>query len=70
MMSVNVRTEPRLAVDRPTMLFTGDYLEGFDVSDDGQRFIMTRERAGSTQDEIIIVRPDLPPDPRHKGFKL
>ena len=55
MMSVNVRTEPRLAVDRPTLLFAGDYLADYDVSDDGQRFIMVRQRTGSTQDEVIIV---------------
>ena len=61
MMSVNVQIEPRLAVDRPTMLFAGDYLKGsgrvagYDVSADGQRFVMIRERTGSTQDEVIIV---------------
>ena len=61
MMSVNVQIEPRLAVDRPTMLFAGDYLKGsgrvagYDVSADGQRFVMIRERMGSTQDEGISV---------------
>ena len=55
MISVNVRTEPRLAADRPTMLFAGDYRAGFDVSDDGQRFVMVRPRTGSTRDEVIIV---------------
>ncbi len=55
MLSVSVRTDPSLAVDRPTLLFAGDYVEGYDVSDDGQRFVMIRQRTGSTQDEIIIV---------------
>ena len=55
MMSVRVHIEPRLAVDRPTMLFAGKYIEEFDVSEDGQRFVMIRQRAGSTQDEITIV---------------
>ena len=55
MMSVSVRTEPRLAVDRPTMLFAGEYKLSFDVSDDGQRFVMVRQLTGSTQDEVIIM---------------
>ena len=61
MISVNIRTEPRLTVDRPTLLFADDYTTSlfggadYDVSDDGQRFITIRQRTGSTQDEVIIV---------------
>ena len=49
MMRVSVTTEPELAPSKPSLLFEGEYLLDFirqtanyDVSPDGERFVMLR----------------------------
>ncbi len=50
MMAVSLRTEPTLEAKTPTVLFEGSYHYGrsdltpqYDVSPDGQRFVMVKE---------------------------
>jgi serine/threonine-protein kinase len=62
LMAVPIQTSPTLTVGKPIKLFEGAYWAGlrgrtYDVSPDGQRFLMIKE-AGSTADaapQIIIV---------------
>ncbi len=49
MMAVSLRTEPTFEADRPAVLFEGSYSYGrsdvtpqYDVSRDGQRFVMVK----------------------------
>jgi eukaryotic-like serine/threonine-protein kinase len=63
MMAVDVVTEPTFSSGRPRMLFEGKYvgspfpLTGFayDVSSDGQRFLMIEETGGTTPSQINVV---------------
>ncbi|MDA2928041.1 hypothetical protein MYX78_12575, partial [Acidobacteria bacterium AH-259-G07] len=63
MMAVDIETEPTFTPGNPEVLFTGSYFNGpgrdYDISPDGQRFLMLRE-AGQTEEtsernELIIV---------------
>ena len=61
MMAVAVATTPSFSADRPEALFEDVYaarasgLADYDVSQDGQRFVMIRERAEEGGAEVHIV---------------
>ncbi len=64
MMVVPVRTDPTFEAETPTVLFEGSYSYGrldlapqYDVSPDGQRFVMVKEAsdAGDTPQTPIHV---------------
>ena len=42
-MAVSVMREPSFTASRPTTLFEGPYTDNFDVSVDGQRFLMIKD---------------------------
>ncbi|MDA2926854.1 hypothetical protein MYX78_06410 [Acidobacteria bacterium AH-259-G07] len=62
MMAVRVKPEPTFTVGSPRLLFTGSYLSSgpaqraqqYDVSPDGQRFLMLKE--GSAPTQLIVVQ--------------
>ena len=62
MMAVEVTTQPTFAVGKPKMLFEGPYvstpglLANYDVSDDGQRFLMLKpsEQEPATQINVVL----------------
>jgi hypothetical protein len=55
MMAVELKTQP-FAVGRPYELFRGSYLSGFDVSPDGQHFLMMldSEEQPATQVNVVL----------------
>ena len=60
MLAVSVETEPALAVGMPRLLFEGGYVmnpnaPSYDVSPDGQHFVMIRTDEASTLTEIHVV---------------
>ena len=63
MMAVAVTTQPTFSPGRPAMLFAGDYLASpfpatgvtYDVSGDGQRFLMVKETPQVSQIRINVV---------------
>jgi hypothetical protein len=62
MMAVAVATEPTFTADRPRALFEDVYarrgfagLADYDVSHDGERLIMVREREGAGGGQIRVV---------------
>ncbi len=48
MTAVSVQMEPRFKASKPRVLFEGSYLPGFDISPDGQRFLMLKLETEST----------------------
>jgi Tol biopolymer transport system component len=64
MMAVDISTQPSFTVGRPRMLFAGQYqptpvtLPNYDVSTDGQRFLMLKpseqEQTASTQINVVL----------------
>ena len=63
-MAVSVQTGPTFQVQTPTFLFEEPYLQGstlaggtvnYDVSPDGQRFVMLKGEEGSQQSHITVV---------------
>ncbi|MGA9885000.1 MAG: protein kinase [Candidatus Acidiferrales bacterium] len=65
MMSVDITTEPSFSAGNPKMLFQGGYISNtagafpaFDVSPDGQRFLMlkpvTQQQAAPTQINVVL----------------
>jgi hypothetical protein len=62
MMAVDITTQPTFSAGKPTLLFEGRYLSGgsplanFDVSADGQRFLMIKasEEAPPTQINVVL----------------
>jgi Tol biopolymer transport system component len=63
MMAVDIATQPSFAVGKARMLFEGEYvptpatLSNYDVSPDGQRFLMLKpidEAAGPTQINVVL----------------
>jgi eukaryotic-like serine/threonine-protein kinase len=65
MMAVDITTEPSFSAGKPKMLFEGHYVSGtgasfpeFDVSPDGERFLMlksvTQEQAAPTQINVVL----------------
>jgi serine/threonine-protein kinase len=62
MLAVDVAAGPPFAAGRPRLLFEGDHAGAgavgsalYDVSPDGQRFVMVRQRAGAAGAEIHVV---------------
>jgi len=62
MMAVDVDAEPVFSARRPRVLFDCEFsskgssgLASYDVSADGERFVMVRERSGSSGAEVNIV---------------
>ena len=62
MMAVPLTTQPTLSVGKPQVLFEGDYLSSpfpatgvsYDVSRDGERFLMVKEEASATQINVVV----------------
>ena len=62
MMAVPIATQPAFSAGKPAMLFEGDYLSSpfpatgvtYDVSPDGQRFLMVKEEASATQINVVV----------------
>ncbi len=63
-MAASVQTGPSFQAQTPTLLFEGPYLNGttlaggsvnYDVSPDGQRFVMLKGEEGSQQSQINVV---------------
>ena len=63
MMAVDVTTQPSFSSGRPRMLFQGKYVRSdfpltgtaYDVTADGQRFLMVEETGGTTPTQINVV---------------
>lgn len=60
MLAVEVRSAPALSVGRPRLLFEGNYFENsnvanYDVSADGQRFLMVRGRESGGTEAIVVL---------------
>ena len=63
MMAVDIATTPGFAAGKSRMLFEGRYepaavpLDNYDVSPDGQRFLMLKpsEQAQAAQTQIVVV---------------
>ena len=61
MMVVTIQIEPSFSAGSPRVLFTGRYhtdvFRNYDISPDGQRFLMIKaEQAEETRTELIIVQ--------------
>ena len=63
MMAVEIATQPGFSVDKPKVLFEGQYLPSpvnspnYDVSPDGQRFLMlkaTEQTSAPTQINVVL----------------
>ena len=59
LMVVEVATEPEFTAGKPRPLFEGAYVTGvsgnYDVSPDGERFVMIRREEGSVPTELHVV---------------
>ncbi len=62
MMAVAIETEPDISVGTPRLLFEGRFLPGppwarrnYDISPDGQRFLMIQREQDLVPTEIIVV---------------
>ena len=63
MMAVPVTTAPAFAAGRPTMLFERPYMSStfpltgvtYDVTRDGQRFLMVKDQSGSATQINVVV---------------
>jgi hypothetical protein len=62
-MAVDIRLEPELSIGRPHLLFVGRYarrrlywVTNYDVSADGQRFLMIQRDTAPRVHEIRIVQ--------------
>ena len=63
MMAVAIETEPELSVGKPRLLFEGRFLEAgplhlrrsYDVSSDGQRFLMIQREQDLVPTEIVVI---------------
>lgn len=62
MIAVPVTSQPTFSAGKPTVLFEGDYLASpfpatgvtYDVSRDGQRFLMVKEEPSATQINVVV----------------
>ncbi len=61
-MGVAIETEPELSVGTPRLLFEGRFLPGpswaprnYDISPDGQRFLMIQREQDLVPTEIIVI---------------
>ena len=56
-MAVPIETEPEFQYGTAQLLFEGNYAQvfpGFDVSPDGQRFLMPKQSEGGTTELIVV----------------
>ena len=59
MMVVSIKTEPTFTQGSPVVLFTGEYttsgaVVNYDISSDGQRFLMIKEEDATTAQINVI----------------
>ena len=57
MMGVNVTTQPSFSAAKPKMLFEGYYAGEYDVTPDGQRFVMIKpseKELAATQINVVL----------------
>ncbi len=59
-MMVGIKTEPTFTAGSPVVLFTGSYIEfegfvNYDISPDGQRFLMIKAVEGSTGQIHVVL---------------
>ncbi len=61
MMAVSIETEPRFVAGKPKLLFEAPYSEAgvyhpnFDITPDGNRFIIIQNKLETTADHVIVV---------------
>jgi hypothetical protein len=55
MMVVSVGSGPEFSAGRPQVLFQGPFLSDFDVSADGERFVMVQTDQDSAANQIQVV---------------
>jgi hypothetical protein len=57
MMAVDIQTTPTFRASSPEKLFEGNYGPGYDVSPDGQRFLMVKQPTveAAPADQIVVV---------------
>ncbi len=55
MMVANVSTQPALVIATPRELFEGDYDAGYDLSPDGQRFVMLKRSRPPAQPQLNVI---------------
>jgi eukaryotic-like serine/threonine-protein kinase len=55
MMAVATRLEPDFSAEKPQMLFEGDFEEDYDVTRDGQRFIMVKRPPQRPRTQINVI---------------
>ncbi|MDA2935483.1 hypothetical protein MYX82_14270, partial [Acidobacteria bacterium AH-259-D05] len=61
LIAVPIQTEPTFSAGRPTPLFEKAYVSGgiaavpyYDISPDGQRFLMVKQEQGETQIHVVL----------------
>ena len=55
MMAIKVTLSPEVSIGKPHVLFAGNFGSGFDVTRDGQRFLMTRNPEVAPRTQINVV---------------
>jgi eukaryotic-like serine/threonine-protein kinase len=55
MMVADVSTKPSLEIGAPKMLFEGDYAPEYDVSPDGERFVMIANRHPASESQLNVI---------------
>ena len=55
MMVVPIQTRPTFEAGEPRVLFEGFPIVGYDISPDGQRFLMMKQRGGDFKGQIHVV---------------
>ena len=54
MTAVSVQMEPKFKASKPRVLFEGSYLPGFDISPDGQRFLMLKMESEPSSIHVVL----------------
>ena len=60
MMAVDLDLQPEFRAGKPRLLFAGNFDEGYDVTPDGQHFLMVRRQQPSPRTQINVVLGALP----------
>ena len=55
MMAVGIRLRPDFAAEKPRVLFQGDFEDEYDVTADGQKFIMVKRPPQSPRTQINVI---------------
>ncbi len=53
-MAVPIETKPAFKAGKPRVLFQGSFSRGFDISADGQRFLMVKDQEGEVEETAHI----------------